>query len=481
MRKFIITTLLCIFTCVPEIICQSRSGCALYPIQDIFQNWYYVDNGEPAATITGTISKVIHHNVGGIFDDGDWWIYIRPDDPRYLVNSDGDANEDGMIECEIHTRGKPSNLRYLFPVGTRVEAYGDWVEDSGHGDKTELHPLYYLKMINTNQTNIFMGQDDSGRFINASSPNYQHFIFPISISPQLARPGYIPPSRTSIFHQSGTIARGTTMGVITPEGYTSWVFLDKWYFSDCELKGRVYYGDSPYFISTVRESIEQLLSDNIRYSVSTDISTGIKIANLKVSIEVLDKPDFPMQEVEWTFESSAGVIGTSTVKQENPPFKLEFTMPYCPALDYNQNSWLVTMVGSNTALDSRFPEESEEFEKGFNRKYYTETRRYELPASEVSLDFTKKGGNCGEVIYITVNEEKLLDEIKLRNLQWYISIIRDENGFTIDNPQEILLDPLNPFENNGLKANCYHRQNFDEERLDSQAVGNLPHVLTITN
>lgn len=468
MKRIIFT--LCCLTCIASVILsQSQSGCSTIPIQDWFQNWYYVDDSEPTAVITGTIGKTIELNTGGPFDDGDWNIFIIPDDPRYLTNRGGNANANGMIELEVQSRGIPSNLASLFPTGTRIEAYGDWVEDSGHGWKTELHPLYYLRTLQGNPIKIFMGQDDSGRFINALNYNWNNFYFPFNDYTPQVTPDYSPASYTNIIEESGTIARGTSDGHFSPNGYYSRVFLDNWWFSDCQyFLGRVIYGDSPYFVSEVEKSNGSFITDNMEYSVSTEVSSGVKMALVKITAEVTPPAGLTIAEVEWTYESSAGtIIGTVTENQEDPPFKLEFSMPYCPALEYYQNKWLVTMKGSNLTLGQDQPASSTEFAEDFSRTCFAEKREYFLPPSRISIDVEKKGGICGTENYLRIDKADLLPDIDLRALRWYITVLRDEDGFEITSPQEVEVTVSTPYMSDGFGAGTYQvTSTHPEMRLD---------------
>ncbi len=467
--KRIIITLCCLISLAAVVLSQSQSGCSTIPIQDWFQNWFYVNDSEPTAVITGTIAKTIQLNSGDPFDDGDWNIFIIPDDPRYLTNSGGNANADGMIEMEIQSRGKPSNLASLFPTGTRVEAFGDWVEDTGHGSKTELHPLYYMRTLLGNPIIIFMGQDDSGRFVNALNYNWNGFYFPFNDYIPRVTPNYSPASYTNIIEESGTIARGTSDGHFSPNGYYSRVFLDSWWFSDCQyFLGRVIYGDSPYFLSEVEKSSGSFLTDNMEYSVSTDVSTGVKLVLVNITVEVTPPAGISITEVEWTYESSAGtIIGTVTESQDNPPFKLEFSMPFCPALEFVQNSWLVTMKGSNIPLGEDQPASSMEFAEEFSRTCFAEKREYFLPTSRISIDIERKGGICGTENYLRIDKSKLLPEINLRNTRWYLMVVKDEDGYEVSNPQEIEVTVAAPFENGGFSAGTYQVNTLHpEERLD---------------
>jgi hypothetical protein len=61
-----------------------------------------------------------------------------------LINRFGKPNSNGKLECEIHVSDerRDHHLAWLRSLsGTEVTAHGVWVNDTGHHDKTELHPL----------------------------------------------------------------------------------------------------------------------------------------------------------------------------------------------------------------------------------------------------------------------------------------------------------------------------------------------------
>jgi hypothetical protein len=108
-------------------------------------------------------------------EDGDWILKIRPDaeSQPLLVNSHGNANDDGIVECEV----EPSDFFdddiheqiYFGPLQNRhVTVVGTWVEDKSHGDKTEIHPITTVlaeRTFNDAKTvYLTVFSDDSGNF-----------------------------------------------------------------------------------------------------------------------------------------------------------------------------------------------------------------------------------------------------------------------------------------------------------------------------
>lgn len=370
-----ITCMLCLSLALCSVLFPVRhasaqqSGCGTNP----FQDWYYVDANRPFVTLQGTIHKTIKHNVGDWFDDGDWNIHVNPFDKSFLKNRSGRVNADGLIELEVNSRGNPSDLAARFPIGTRVEASGAWVDDTGHDGKTELHPVDWMRTVDTNPVSLFVAQDDTGRFVNAELVLWESFDFPLqSIYPKVT-PWAIPPSQTQILTEDAKIARGTTKGYMGPENYNLWVFLDNSWFSDCESVGRVIYGDSPYYFGTISRSTAPLLRETVSYSVSTEVGTGQKIALIKVAAELatlpqaepyVGEPGVPpggLAYTKWRYESNAGTIIGTVEETKTGPHRLEFSMPYAPALGYNQSSWQLSVTGASVPFGQSIPATSMDF------------------------------------------------------------------------------------------------------------------------
>jgi hypothetical protein len=121
--------------------------------------WTQRDSGSLQRTVVGILTDVHAGKPKGVNrqwwpfsnEDGDTGIKIRPNPPFHylLVNEGGNQNEDGNIECEINVwppaRSEHGNwvdsMRSAWPPASEVTAVGIWVEDLGHDNKTELHPV----------------------------------------------------------------------------------------------------------------------------------------------------------------------------------------------------------------------------------------------------------------------------------------------------------------------------------------------------
>ena len=112
--------------------------------------WIQRDTGTQQRWLTGILTEA---HVSDSDDDTSLFITPDPVDQAsmdLLVNHNGDANVGGQVECEVNVQDnwRDRHLTWVkslvstdpaHPV--RVMAAGIWVDDTGHQDKTELHPL----------------------------------------------------------------------------------------------------------------------------------------------------------------------------------------------------------------------------------------------------------------------------------------------------------------------------------------------------
>ena len=347
-------------------VAAQQSGCGTTS----FQDWFLVSTTEPFKNVRGTLAARPHLNEGDnsfseLYADSDWNFYVVPDDPSVLRNSRGYSNANGQIEFELCTYGWPTGVPDAFPAGSRIEAYGEWVEDYGHdamqghtpvpvppdsdkyGGKTELHPLYWIKTLDKNPMKVFMGQDMSGRFVDAQNVLWEYVDYPITPQYPIVTPGQIPPSNTQVFHETASIARGVASNSASPSGYGVFVQLEPGYFSDCKDRARVIVPErSPHYFGSILRSSGPLRKETLRYSVSYLIDdpshshpfndrSHQKIAHLHVEVELKNPPSsllgIPDDEAHivwsrWEYESSAGITGPVRERKAAPPHKIVFSM-----------------------------------------------------------------------------------------------------------------------------------------------------------
>ena len=95
-------------------------------------------------TLVGTLKRV--YVPGGLFSDNDTNLVIEPDlaHRSLLINRKGKANDLLAVECEINVflTWRPTfNEWAKSMLFTPVTAVGVYVDDDGHQQKTELHPV----------------------------------------------------------------------------------------------------------------------------------------------------------------------------------------------------------------------------------------------------------------------------------------------------------------------------------------------------
>lgn len=102
----------------------------------------------PQQTVVGALSEVKPGDPQGRSgDDGDTGFMIRPHEPYYylLKNHNDNWNDDVKIECEVNVwpqvRVDHGDWVASMSAFDPVTAIGVWVEDTGHDNKTELHPV----------------------------------------------------------------------------------------------------------------------------------------------------------------------------------------------------------------------------------------------------------------------------------------------------------------------------------------------------
>jgi hypothetical protein len=142
-------------------------------------------------TLIGTITKQEFN--GGLEGDGDWSIFVQPDDPNDPLLSNrsgpGRTNQSRQIECEVEPSIDPTNDSDSFSasedqyfsklVGKRVKVWGPWVADCSHSwnddsclfgccdeGKTEIHPIASLEVVisepqDAKEVEIFVFSDAS--------------------------------------------------------------------------------------------------------------------------------------------------------------------------------------------------------------------------------------------------------------------------------------------------------------------------------
>ena len=130
--------------------------------------WKLLSNS--TKTLEGVVDRV-DYSGGFPKGDGDWLLWVKPDDPNdpLLTNGNGFTNQDGLIECEVEPSvdqagdfdSDSDQMHQYFDdlVDKRVRVRGAWVSDCSHTwdgndcefeaccdeGKTEIHPIFSIE------------------------------------------------------------------------------------------------------------------------------------------------------------------------------------------------------------------------------------------------------------------------------------------------------------------------------------------------
>jgi outer membrane protein OmpA-like peptidoglycan-associated protein len=446
-------------------------GCGTNPVQD----WYLVDNFRPYIQVNGTIAKKIKLNRGGIVDDGDWNICLKPasGEEYVLTNSIGDVNEasgicddDGLIELEVcagpdfMVRLGPGlvDLPSIFPVGTQVTAYGQWVEDAGHGSKTELHPLQWMMSKNANPFWIWVAQDNTARF--ATWLNWAWLDLPLPVQSTFVRPGAVPPSATQILHEHSRLHMdvGDSAEVTQAKANIGLdqmvhlhVHLDKGPFNNCEFAGGgVIITEGSNYLGRFELSSAPLLRDTISVSVvpvhDVDTNTDHKAVNIKVTAELNSPPQGQLAYSKWRYETNPGFATSETVTIRSPsPHRRELAWTYRPwqGPGWGKACWTLDVVGSTRPED-----DSPTFDQIYQRTFVGDRRIYRIDPSTISLGRYDKDNQTD----INLDKSKLFPGVALKTLAWEIKTYKNADGTVPITPELINVTPSTPVTRTGFSA-----------------------------
>jgi len=148
--------------------------------------WVLRDKNSPLRTLVGTLTNVF--NTGNdIGEDGDTNLIIVPDaaddaSVALLRNRNGVVNPGGTIECEVNVTEDGDGRRIYegwvsSMIGKQVTAKGVYVDDEGHNDRTEIHPmdLIFARMDVLVDSRLFLyryaaASDDRGGIFLEDAP-----------------------------------------------------------------------------------------------------------------------------------------------------------------------------------------------------------------------------------------------------------------------------------------------------------------------
>ncbi len=404
------------------------------------QDWTLVDDARPLLTITGVVAMPPKVFTESDWADHDWNILLNPGQGLSLVNRDGIRNTNGLIELEIKT-SRPEiggiDLGSYFPEGSLVEARGWWVADGGHDDKTELHPLTYLRRDRDNTSIVFMAQDGSNRFYVAQQPLLQTYT--IDLSTQAQHYEKIQ-SLTSSFDNR-----------LTAIEVAEQARVDHWFGDPSLAPAPVYSGgrsratanpgeDSvtlsatlpppfvlplarpqyfPMYLATYSRSNRHLLGGNIHYTVEREASGRQTFrATVQVDLTAGSQSTDGIAVSRWTYPG--GPNGELVTREKRDQHWVSFDAVYAPWQGRTGVDWYLNVTAS-TRLPEWYPGIGEVPKEGiggpWRRAWVRDTRIFHLTPSNATLAKTpltqqvsRGHGNEVEERLCEVGYELILDE-----------------------------------------------------------------------
>lgn len=466
-----------------------------------FQKWIAHSCDAPIKVLQGTIVSV-NPNISGPWycpdPDGDWNIFVMPD-PGYswiLKNLAGDKNSatipavcgitfpnwflqspTSLIECEVKS-SHPSDgidLRNYFYAGMKVQARGYWVDDGGHDDKTELHPLLSIWGGDDWNQKIFVAQDRSDRFVTDDWPISEHFDFDISSSGKVIR---LTPGLQSNNEFSGTVLHEKFYldhyyyditdwrKANASQAYAQYLTSDGKFEFNVNLNPAIS-GLFPFYLGTFEKYIDKpVLLEQYDYQL-TQVTVNVngsprfdKQLKIIVTVTLQGPPDdlsclscapgpTPVQYSNWTyFESGLGGIRHEE-KYSGHSVQLQFL--YYPEAGYSNTSWNLEVMGS-TRKPGWSPGDAESFPQSgvngeFTRRYFHDKRSYYIVPSKIGLAVSKlstsspgpdnQSRTCLRGYDIDLKED-LITNVAWRKLGWDIQETQLVDGTASSSPATLL-------------------------------------------
>jgi hypothetical protein len=455
-----------IMTCVPS---QRQIGCGgLGSIQE----WHLNSMSEDKMIVTmrGKVNG-LQVNEGGWWPDEDQNICVNPfESYEWIgVNRWGDKNKRhekcgssgelpaGTVEMEVNSYG--NSLSGVFPVGTKIEAGGWWVYDTGHnwdlGKPAELHPVRYVMSYDANPFSLFVSNDSSGRFITSSCPFWESFSFDLVGAGKVVTPQSLPPSETTVLKEASTLVDGSAlMSLMRGSSHLS---IDlKPQPNNCEGGNTGSLTTSTYYLGQFQESHPALVTDQMTYSVATD-GAGKKTVMAKIKTELKPGSVGKLALVRWWYESSAGLnTGVVTTDDTTAPYPLEFVMPYAPRDGFVKNFWTVDVMASTKAETFGVsPTNVAPGSLAIDRTVLGERRIYTVTPSALQLSQYDKydAVACWGDVYLNVVKKLVHPQVDIRNIVIEAKKVRKGSGAQVSpDPNWTVITGASSLSDNDVKV-----------------------------
>lgn len=360
-----------------------------------------IDPSQSRRAILGTIKR-IRFNDAYFWDDGDLNLFIKPASSfeDILINSAGRRNdqcrdtsiEDGWIETEIKTVNN-GTFEQLFQPNMNVAAYGWWVEDEGHCDKTELHPIIYLigsseaNPLRASQFSLFVGQDWSERFAVSEERLARDFYINMSTDVETVHPDQ---NRTHggpdamIVREESWLDHERTDGDSRHSSNARANFVTdqpaiKFHFSLGPKNGSY----KPVYLARFWRHPSPIFRDNVQYSVTPPGPNGFR------EVEITIQGEFEMNSLvtsQWQLSSSDPLAPPEYLPSEVGTHMRRFTRRYAPARGLNETTWALIGIGRDHRFSDLPPLTTGE---SGTRNYVRVERRYAITPSSLRLAVPK--------------------------------------------------------------------------------------------
>lgn len=482
-------------------------------------DWPSLDCAYPLHTLTGWIAHVDRsdESPSGLCPDpdGDWGIHLVPDasSAYLLMNSSQKRNSTlkdavcgatwpGLVgdmfgsadviglEAEVLSSSPARGLdlaSHFFP-GMPVIAHGYWDEDTGHEDKTELHPLVFLDGDwGFGRSSVLVIQETSSRFVTSGSSQREDYTRIFRRQPvtrylhELASPDTERTYGTVVFREtsrlddtSDSLCAATFNTQANRTQMTTWLSHDgsaEFYVNlpPNDAWGCVYHVLLADYdrgeMTGLVEAIDTKLRD-ITWRDNSGVQHQGKSLETTVDLQLQPPPDDlstlfgsptsnPIVYSQWHYQQTSAVAGSAQWydAEQTAGHHLQLKFVYDPDFDFTATSWAIEVAASTRAAGWS-PALERPAANGmsgpFRRDFIHDARVYSVVPSrlDVSVDGTKAPAalsglsrTCRSGYDVRTSTAYFIPRVGLRRITWSVQPGHTSNGSVfVGGPTEIGID-----------------------------------------
>jgi hypothetical protein len=484
----------------------SSQACGQVVGTSALHDWPSLNCAHPVQTLTGRIGYVTRNdntNPAVCPDqDGDWNIHLVPDNASsfLLRNSSNKANSTlketvcgvtaagiigdifgsadvADIEAEVlsSSAARGMDLESRFRPGLPVVARGYWVEDSGHEDKTELHPLTFLDAdLGFGSSTVAIIQEDSSRFVTSGWDLIETYTraFPRERLARQLQDGAAPQTlttygtavlrETSLLDDTSHRLCSATFNTqhhrsqmttwLSPNGVADFYLLmppnDSW---DCVDHALLVDYDAAEFTG-LSETIDTKLR-NVTWTDDAGIRRQGKSLETTVDLQLIAPPDDlatlngsagsnPLAYSVWRYQQTSGLDmkAKSYDEEQTTGHHVQLKLLYHPDLGATATSWSVDVAAStrskgwSPALE---PPAADGMSGPFRRDFVHDSRIYSITPSQFDLGIDEVAepislGNltrsCKDRFEVRASTAPFINGVGLREIKWRVQPLKSSNG-----------------------------------------------------